>query len=310
MALKVVMFTGKGGVGKSTCSAATALHFSRAGEKTLIITSDPAPSLSGIFEVEVGDKITEVRENLFALELSSEEILRRWKERFGGEVYEVLSSLVPVKEDIIDYIGRAPGIDEEFMLHYIYELHRERKFDRIIWDTAPAGHTLRLLGMPIIFIQHLEEASRVYLKIYSSMIKIREKLGLKAGERSIFDIIEGWKKLSQDILEFLQREVAVYAVCIPEGLSVEQSLRLRAALEENGIKIQGCVVNNIITSPDCEYHRRKAEMQRKYIEKLEKNFSRIKLLPALEYEVKGLKALDEIEALLFDNSERFFQPIL
>ncbi len=304
------MFTGKGGVGKSTCSAATALHFSKAGKKTLIITSDPAPSIGDIFEVDVGDSITEIGENLFAIELSSEEILRRWKKRFGAEIYEVLSSLLPVKEDIIDYIGRAPGIDEEFMLNYIYELYKEEEYERIIWDTAPTGHTLRLLNMPIIFIQHLEEASKVYMKVYSSMIKLREKLGLRAGRRSIFDIIDGWKKLSHELIYFLQRDVSVYAVCIPEGLSVKQTLNLKAVLEENNMEIQGCIVNNVITSPDCEFHRRKADMQKKYITELQRSFSEIKILPALETEVKGLEALYKVETLLFDNSEKFFLPIL
>lgn len=304
------MFTGKGGVGKTTCSSAAALHFARKGKKTLILTSDPSPSLSGMFDTRVGDRVVRVRENLFALELSREEIIRRWKERFGTEIYEVLSSLVPVKEDIVDYIGGAPGIDEEFMLSYIYDLFQEQDYERVVWDTAPTGHTLRLLHMPIEFIEHLDEASRVYHRVYSTLLRAREKLSLGPGERSIFDIIEGWKNLSLDLLEFLRKEVALYAVCIPEGLSVEQGRDMKALLEEEGIEPKGCIVNEVITAPDCEYHRRKAEMQEKYLEELKETFPRLKVLPELYTEVKGLESLAEVEGLLFDNDEKFFQPIL
>jgi arsenite-transporting ATPase len=95
---KLIMVGGKGGVGKTTCSAALALHFARSGERTLLISSDPTPSLSDIFEARIGDAERKIpgADNLYALEISSEVILRRWKERFGPEIYEVLSAFSSV----------------------------------------------------------------------------------------------------------------------------------------------------------------------------------------------------------------------
>ena len=116
---RVLMFGGKGGVGKTTSSAATALHYALAGRKTLIISSDLTPSLSDIFEVELGFTETPVPgvSNLYALEISPDEVMRRWKEQYGPEVYRAASALVNMPYDeIVDYVALAPGIQEEFML--------------------------------------------------------------------------------------------------------------------------------------------------------------------------------------------------
>ena len=91
---RLILFNGKGGVGKTTCAAATAIQLASMGKKTLIITSDPAPSLSDIFEIVIGDEEKSVTgiKNLFALEISADSVLARWKKKFGPQVYEVLSS--------------------------------------------------------------------------------------------------------------------------------------------------------------------------------------------------------------------------
>mgnify|MGYP001379928328 FL=1 len=145
---KLIMVGGKGGVGKTTISAALAIHFARSGQKTLLISSDPAPSLSDIFEVEIGEKEKSIKgvANLHGLEISSEVILRRWKERFGPEIHEVISTFSNVDYNFVDYIGGAPGVEEEYMLNYIMELVESERYERVVWDTAPAGHTLRQIG--------------------------------------------------------------------------------------------------------------------------------------------------------------------
>src|SRR4030042_1285518 len=100
------MFGGKGGVGKTTCSAATALHFALAGRKTLIISSDLTPSLSDIFETQIGATETHVPgvENLYALEINPDEVMRRWKDKFGDQIYAAASVVVDMPYDD----GRRP----------------------------------------------------------------------------------------------------------------------------------------------------------------------------------------------------------
>ena len=158
---RVLMFGGKGGVGKTTSSSASALHYAQVGRKTLIISSDLTPSLSDIFEMEIGPTEREVPgvENLYALEINPDEVMCRWKKKFGPEIYQAASALVDLPYDeLIDYVAMAPGIQEEFMLDYILEHIRDGRYDLVIWDTAPAGDTLRLLGLPGRFIEHLRVA--------------------------------------------------------------------------------------------------------------------------------------------------------
>ena len=96
---KIVMFTGKGGVGKTTASSATAVHFAENGYKTLLISTDPSPSLSDMFDKNVKGKITTIEsvENLYVVELDYELVVELWKEKYGYQVYQVASSFLPVE---------------------------------------------------------------------------------------------------------------------------------------------------------------------------------------------------------------------
>src|SRR5512136_956289 len=178
---RLIMIGGKGGVGKTTCASAIALHFSLQGKKTLIISSDPTPSLSDIFEMEIGDQETPIQsvENLYGIEISSEVVLKKWKDRFGPEIYEVVSSFTSLDYDFVDYIGGAPGIEEEYMLSYILELVESDQYDLVVWDTAPAGHTLRLLHLPQLFLRHLEAATKFYMNLYGALEKVARTVRLK-----------------------------------------------------------------------------------------------------------------------------------
>jgi anion-transporting ArsA/GET3 family ATPase len=128
---RVIMFGGKGGVGKTTTSATTALHFARSGRQTLIVSSDLSPSLSDIFETQIGacERSVPGVPGLYGLEINPDEVMRRWKTKFGPEVYNAASNLVDIPyDDLVDYAAMAPGIQEEFMLDYILERVRVGQF--------------------------------------------------------------------------------------------------------------------------------------------------------------------------------------
>src|SRR4030043_1224025 len=203
---RLIMIGGKGGVGKTTCASAIALHFALQGKKTLIISSDPTPSLSDIFEMEIGDQETSINhvENLYGIEVSSEVVLKKWKERFGPEIYEVVSSFASVDYDFVDYVGGAPGIEEEYMLSYILEMVESDQYDLVVWDTAPAGHTLRLLHLPQIFLKHLEAATKFYMNLYSYFEKLKESVKLKKGKKTLLEIISGWEGLAEKVVNFIR----------------------------------------------------------------------------------------------------------
>jgi arsenite-transporting ATPase len=294
----VIMFGGKGGVGKTTSSAATALHYALTGQRTLIITSDYTPSLSDIFEAEIGPRERPVPgvDGLFALEIDPDEVMRRWKEKFGPEVYEAARALVDLPyEEIVDYAAMAPGIQEEFMLDYILERIREERYDLIVWDTAPAGDTLRLLGLPRRFIEHLRTAPRIYLDI-------KDRFNLS--QTPLTKIIESWRELAQEVTQFFgdPANVEFVMVTIPEALGVYLSRRVIKDLGDHGIHVHHLIINNVIAEAECDFLQQRQAMQRPYIALLEDDYGdRMNLtkLPLLPYEVKGVDRLREVERRLF-----------
>ncbi len=295
---RVLMFGGKGGVGKTTSSAATALHFARRGLRTLIISSDLTPSLSDIFETDIGPAERPIPgvENLYGLEIDPDEVMRRWKEKFGPEVYAAASALVDLPYDeVVDYVAMAPGIQEEFMLDYILERIRDRRYDLIVWDTAPAGDTLRLLGLPQRFLEHLRVAPKVYLEVRDTF---------KLSRTPFLEIIESWKGLSEQTIRFFTdpENVEFIMVTIPEALGVYQSRRVMRDLRRHGLTVRYLIVNDVIREPDCPFHRQRWEMQQRYLrqlrEELDDSLTLVEL-PLLPYEVKGVERLAEVERYLF-----------
>ena len=302
----LIMIGGKGGVGKTTCASAIALHFSLLGKKTLIISSDPTPSLSDIFETEIGDKETPIEKtkNLYGIEISSEVVLKKWKERFGPEIYEVVSSFASLDYDFVDYIGGAPGIEEEYMLNYILELVEGGQYDLVVWDTAPAGHTLRLLHLPQIFLKHLEAATKFYMNLYSYFDKLKEAMKLKGGKRSLLEIISGWEDLAEKVVNFLRdpQKSEFIIVTIPEALGVRQTERIIKDFDEYQLKVNHLIVNYVIQEADCDFHKIRSEMQKNYINILKNQYSpRIKLIitPLFPYEIKGIDKIKRISEILF-----------
>ena len=303
------MIGGKGGVGKTTCSAALATHFARSGERTLLISSDPTPSLSDILEMRIGDQERGIEsvENLYGLEISSEGILRRWKERFGPEIHEVLSAFSNVDYDFVDYIGGAPGIEEEYMLNTILELVESGRYARVVWDTAPAGHTLRLLHLPQLFLNHLEAAARFYLNLYGAFEKVTSTVRLRKSKRTLLQIIEGWKELSQKVLDFIRnrRRTGYVIVTIAEALGVRLTERLLREFDEFDLHVSHLIVNHLVRDADCDFHRRRKAMQLGYLTLLRQNYGeRLSLteLPLLPYEVKGIDRIRQVEKILFPES--------
>jgi arsenite-transporting ATPase len=289
----IYMFSGKGGVGKTTCAATTALHHASLGEKTLALSTDATPSLAHIFEIKDMQKPSKVMDSLYIDEIGIPEVEDMWDKKFGREVYEVFSSIVSLDYDSFkDFMSSMlPGLADEFMVDYIRQLKLSGKYDSIIWDTAPLGQTLALLHTPSMLIEHLKLAPRIYTNF-------------KFGQRqksSIMEIIKGWQKLSGDCLDFLRKEVRFTIVTIPEALAFEQLEGVFNEMERNGFKIGQLVVNNVIKSDESEFLKSKATQQKRYLDMIHERFSDAEIieLAMRPYEIKGIERLKEIEKSLF-----------
>jgi len=303
--VKLIMVGGKGGVGKTTCASAIALKLAMDGKRVLAISSDPTPSLSDIFEVSIGSEEVRITEHyqLYGLEISSDVVLAKWKERFGDEIYEVISSFANVDYDFVDYIGTAPGIEEEYMLSFIIELVESGKYDVVVWDTAPAGHTLRLLRLPHLFLKHMEAATKFYMNMYGYLEKLKDAVRLKSSKRSLLEIIGSWEALSERIVDFIRNEkITKYLiVTIPEALGVKLTERVIAEFRENMLKVENIVVNYVVKEADCAFHRTRKEMQGYYLDFLQNSYkdTNLVVLNLSPLEVKGLERIEGISQSLF-----------
>ena len=295
---RVLMFGGKGGVGKTTTSATTALHFASAGKRTLIISSDLTPSLSDIFETQIGATETPIPNvpNLWGLEIDPDEVMRRWKIKFGPEIYEASQVFVDMPYDeIVDYVAMAPGIQEEFLLDFILERVRDGRYDLVVWDTAPAGDTLRLLELPHKFLSHLRMAPKMYLGV-------RDKLQLS--KAPFLELIDSWRELSLEIAGFFRdpANTEFILVTIPEALGVYQARRLVGEFAQFGLDIHHLIVNHVIAMADSDFLRQRQAMQRPYLDLLENEYGQqmtITRLPLFADEMKGTNRLRTLEKLLF-----------
>jgi len=256
--------------------------------------------------MEIGDIETPIEhaKDLYGIEISSEGVLKKWKERFGPEIYEVVSSFTSLDYDFVDYIGGAPGIEEEYMLNYILELVEGGQYDLVVWDTAPAGHTLRLLHLPQIFLKHLEAATKFYMNLYSYFEKLKENIKLKKGKKSLLEIISGWEDLAEKVVNFIRdpQKSDFIIVTIPEALGVRQTERIIKDFDEYQLKVNHLIINYVIQEADCNFHKIRKEMQQNYIQILEKQYSpRIGLieLPFMPQEVKGVERIHKISEILF-----------
>ena len=265
---KLILFSGKGGVGKTTCSASIAVKLASEGIRTLHITSDMAPSLADIYEMDIGDRVTSVAENLDAVEFSQESIARTWKEKFGPDFNAILSQFLDTDGmeqngnlDLLDYIGTAPSLREETLLDMIVEMAAAGEYQRIIWDTAPTGETLNLLHMPKLMKKHLKAGAR----LYEAMDRLA---GVVSGRRSLAGIMEEWVVRSEGIARFLQENTMFIVVANPEALVVRQAERTLTALMDAGFSVHGLIINRIAVSDGSAFLQRAQENQEPYIRRL------------------------------------------
>ncbi len=296
---RLVSFWGKGGAGKTTLSAAVAVALADRGSRVLVFSSDPTPTLGEVLGVELGGEPRRVWGGLYAAEVGEEEVLRMWRERFGGEVYEVLSSLLPVDESIIDYVAGAPGVADEFLMYYVYVMLGSGVYDYVVWDTPAAGGSIRLLRLEKEFYRHLGEAAALYLKLKGVFDRLRGR----RGGRSPLELIEGWRRLAEDILSMLASgSHMLHVVAQPDELSLSVTGRIVREFGEIGGSPRRVLVNMVpdaSTCPDCRPFVSAAERSMRIVGEFRRLFGDIVYtVPLLEEPPRGVERLRELGSLL------------
>ena len=295
---KIVFFGGKGGVGKTTCSASFALSCALKGKRTLLVSTDPAHSISDIFEKPIGNKIINIYNNLDALEIDTGLECEKYMKGVQANLKNVVSPII-VKEikKQIDAAAVSPGTEEAALFDKMIEIinNKSTKYDQIVFDTAPTGHTVRLMSLP--------ELLGAWLK---SLIRKREKaLGLmqmakNPGKKNSHEIendevlkilktrLENMENARQIITD--NNRLSFIFVLNAEMLPIEETKKAMKILSTYKIKVDSLIVNRILPEDiNDEFWKARKELENKYLEEIYNIFKdkRIIKIPMLSSDMRA-----------------------
>ncbi|MGK5512021.1 ArsA family ATPase [Brevibacillus formosus] len=302
--MRIIIYTGKGGVGKTSIAAATAVKMAKQGKRTLILSTDAAHSLGDSLAMRIGPEPVPICENLWGQEVNS----LRETEKNWGIVQGWLTALLD-KAQLTDIATEEmlvfPGMEELFSLLQIKEHTQSGKYDVVVVDCAPTGETLRLLSYPNVLNWWLEKMfpnERRLIKLVRPVAKFINNVELPSD-----DVLDSVEQLARS-LEELQRIVldpemtSVRLVLNPEKMVLSEAKRSFTYLNLFGFNTDAVIVNRVLPNEAGEgffaYWR---DLQRKYEEEIVMNFQPLLILkaPMMPKEVIGLSVLEELADIVF-----------
>jgi arsenite-transporting ATPase len=302
--LKLILFGGKGGVGKTTCASSAGLYLANHNQKALLISTDPAHSLSDSLGTKIGDEIKQIEgiHQLSAIEVSAEKALSNFKVEYEDELRRLLDTSTYLDGEDIDSILALPipGIDEVTGFKAIVDFIEEGKFDHYIVDTAPTGHALRLLTFPEILDDWIKVMAKMRWKYRYMITSFAGKYRPDGAD----DFLMSMKKTVKKIQGLLrgQGRCEFIIVTLPEDMAIKETERMIKRLDQYGMKVKQMVINHVVPEQvDCPFCQARREEQEKYIGQIREKFSdlNITMLPLQPHEVKGIEALRQIGSMLF-----------
>jgi arsenite-transporting ATPase len=301
--LKLILFGGKGGVGKTTCACAAGLYLAEAF-RTLLFSTDPAHSLADSLGQKLGDQPKEVNgiKNLSVFEVNAENALSKFKTEHKDQIRKILETGTNLDPEDIDSVFALPipGIDEVMGFKTMIDLMDEAGFDKYIVDTAPTGHALRLLASPRLLDDWVKVMAKMRWK-YRYMVETFA--GRYSGDEGD-DFLLAMKKTIKKIEDLLRdrTKCEFIPVTIPEDMAILETARLIISLSKYGITVRQLLINNVLESDGCQFCREKRKEQDRYISQIREEFDGLKttIIPSRPHEVKGLPALDDFKNYLFN----------
>lgn len=306
--MRIIIYTGKGGVGKTSIAAATAVKMSKQGLRTLIMSTDAAHSLSDSFGIQLSNEPTPLYSNLWGLEVDCQyETEKHW-----GEVKDWMTDVLEwAKLDDIssEEMLVFPGMEELFSLMRLDEFASNDKYDAIVVDCAPTGETLRLLSYPNMvqwWLKKIFPIEKMLVKLARPFSKIVTG-GLELPSDKIMNLLEiTAEKLSKLQLLMTDTEItSVRLVVNPEKMVIAEARRAYTYLSLFGFNTDAVVINRIM--PDeasTGYWSHWRDIHAKYLEEIETSFNPLPILrvPLMQLEVEGLDMLEKIGELAFCNA--------
>jgi arsenite-transporting ATPase len=307
--MRVILVTGKGGVGKTTVSAATAIRAADLGHRTLVTSTDPAHSLADAFQLEFGDQPTQVTEHLWAQQIDSQERL----EESWGAVRDHLTELFDwsgLKGIEAEELTVFPGMDEIFALASVRDHARSGDYDAIIVDCAPTAETLRLLSLPEVLSWYMEKIfpmGRRVAKVVRPVVNRVTSMPL-IGSDEVFEAMASFYDRLDGIREiFADPEVtSARLVMNPEKMVISEARRTYTYLGLFGYAVDTAVVNRVLPETVSDpYFKRWQEIQHEHIGAVEEGFADVDIrrLRLFDEEMVGVDKLRIVGEELFGDDD-------
>ena len=308
MAKRIILYTGKGGVGKTTVAAATALLAAKKGYKVLVISTDAAHSLGDSFDMELGPEPKEIMPNLFAQEVD----VYYSVEKYWGKLTEYLQSLLrwlKVDEILTEEFSILPGMEEVSSFLWVYHHFQDELYDVIIVDSAPTGETLRLLSLPDVarwWIVKVFPIERKVIKVIRPAMKVVTDMPLP--EDHTYDAIEElFDKLDSIHNTFSNPEItSIRLVLNLEKMVIKETQRAYTYLNLYGYPVDSVIINRTMPKElEHPFFEEWKKTQLGYREEVEELFSPIPTFEAKLFskEVLGMNSLEEFGLNLFSKKD-------
>jgi arsenite-transporting ATPase len=315
---RYVMFGGKGGLGKTTFSAATAYWLAQHGNRVLVFSVDPQASLSDIFQQDIfGKGPVKIMDNLWAQEIDADQHIKEYQDEIRKKILDMYG-LDEVPEEIEDYIqavSAEPAMEESAIFDSVVDIVVQGDYDYYIYDLVPLGHALYYLSMAKVYdewitkITHLREEMREYEEVAARMRREKE-----IEEDKILGELQYIKQRINSASQILtdREKTAFFFVLVPEEMILLDTRKAASLFADFNVPLAGYVVNRVIPEELLgakgvpAYLRNRIEMQHKYLDQIRDTFGSDVLahVPELERDVSGMEMIERLAAIMYGGHER------
>ncbi|MDN5358126.1 MAG: arsenite/tail-anchored protein-transporting ATPase [Candidatus Methanomethylophilaceae archaeon] len=307
--MRIIMYTGKGGVGKTSVSAATARRLAQKGYRTIIMSTDSAHSLGDSLGVELPPYVLNIEKNLDALEVDIiHEMNIKW-----SEISNYISAFMLSQglDDITaEEMAVIPGMEMVAALFYVLQFKEEDSYDVVIMDTAPTGETLRLLSFPDISNWYIERMYLLLKRVVSiARVTVSRVIDFPLPSKEVMDSIEDIKVRMSKVKHLLEdpKVTTIRLVLNPERMVINETMRAYAYICLYNKTVECLIVNKVYPKEGMEdgYFKDRLAEQEKYMEEIHHAFDPLKMMYAYQMptELRGPAGLDHMADMIFGDSD-------